>query len=56
MNTKMMHCGCIMEWDEGVFKLSLCRMHGLQFEQREVIDYSSNTESREKRNQTGPYG
>ena len=56
MNTKMMPCGCIMEWDEGVFKLSLCRMHGLQFEQKEVIDYSGNAESRGKRNQAGPYG
>ncbi len=45
MNTKIMPCGCIMEWEEGVFKLSLCRRHGIQFEQKEVIDYGGSKES-----------
>ena len=34
-----------MEWEEGVFKLSLCRRHGIQFEQKEVIDYGGSKES-----------
>jgi hypothetical protein len=52
MNTKTMPCGCIMEWDDGVFKLALCRFHGNQFEQKEVIDFSGQRPS----SVSGPYG
>jgi len=47
---KMRPCGCLMEWNEGVFKISLCQVHGDQLKQKEIIDYSS-----ESRSHTGPY-
>lgn len=54
-NRKLMPCGCIMEWEEGMFKLSLCRAHGLQYQQKEVIDYTPKGENNKKR-VSGPYG
>lgn len=36
---KAMPCGCIMEWDEGVFRLSLCSSHARDFEARKVMEY-----------------
>jgi hypothetical protein len=43
-----------MEWEEGMFKISLCLAHGLQYQQKEVIDYTQKMESNGRVN--GPYG
>ena len=52
MNSKTMPCGCIFSWEDGRFTLSLCRTHGRQYEQKQLIDYGP----KENRRSFSPYG